>query len=64
MDQLHCYKIVVKSSSDQEMGPWCPSNTLMMLQRVGIWLEGGEVYDVMALFKNMATFIKTILDDV
>lgn len=53
-----CYKIVVNSlASDHTMGPWCPSNIADDASAGGIWLEGGEVYDVDGAFvQNMATF--------
>jgi hypothetical protein len=28
------------------MGPWCPGNISDDASKGGIWLEGGEVYDV------------------
>ncbi len=53
-----CYQIVTKSNpSDHEMGPWCPNNISDGEAAGGIWLEGGEVYDVDGAFiENMATF--------
>lgn len=53
-----CYKIVVTSlATDHTMGPWCPSNISDDASAGGIWLEGGEVYDVDGAFvKNLATF--------
>ena len=55
-----CYKIVTKSTpTDHDMGPWCPSNIADDASKGGIWLEGGNVYDVDGAFiKNMATFYK------
>ncbi|AWV97300.1 YHYH protein [Arcticibacterium luteifluviistationis] len=55
-----CYKIVVTSTpTDHEMGPWCPGNIADDASAGGIWLEGGEVYDVDGEFvKNLATFYK------
>ena len=39
------------------MGPWCPDNIADDATAGGIWLEGGEVYDVDGAFvENMATF--------
>lgn len=57
---VDCYKIVVKSlATDHEMGPWCPGNITDDATQGGIWLEGGEVYDVDGAFvKNLATFYK------
>lgn len=57
---VDCYKIVVTSlATDHEMGPWCPGNITDDASKGGIWLEGGEVYDVDGAFvKNMATFYK------
>jgi hypothetical protein len=53
-----CYKIVSKSTpSDHAMGPWCPTNISDDKSKGGIWLEGGNVYDVDGAFvKNLATF--------
>lgn len=53
-----CYKIVSKSTpTDHAMGPWCPNNISDDATAGGIWLEGGEVYDVDGAFiQNMATF--------
>lgn len=53
-----CYQIVTSSvPSDHEMGPWCPDNISDDAEAGGIWLEGGEVYDVDGAFvENMATF--------
>lgn len=53
-----CYKIVSKSTpTDHSMGPWCPSNISDDKSKGGIWLEGGNVYDVDGAFvKNLATF--------
>lgn len=53
-----CYQLVTKSNpSDHEMGPWCPENITDGDEAGGIWLEGGEVYNVDGEFvKNMATF--------
>lgn len=55
-----CYKIVTTSlATDHTMGPWCPSNISDDASKGGIWLEGGEAYDVDGAFvKNMATFYK------
>ncbi|WP_339919340.1 YHYH protein [uncultured Flavobacterium sp.] len=57
---VDCYKIVVTSlATDHEMGPWCPGNISDDASKGGIWLEGGEVYDVDGAFvKNMSTFYK------
>ncbi len=54
----NCYKIVSTSTpSDHDMGPWCPNNITDDSTAGGIWLEGGEVYDVDGPFiANMATF--------
>jgi hypothetical protein len=53
-----CYKIVIKSTPpDHNMGPWCPSNISDDATKGGIWIEGGNVYDVDGAFvKNLATF--------
>ncbi len=55
-----CYKIVTKSTpTDHNMGPWCPTNISDDASKGGIWLEGGNVYDVDGAFvKNLATFYK------
>jgi hypothetical protein len=53
-----CYQIVTNSvPTDHEMGPWCPDNIDDGADAGGIWLEGGQVYDVDGAFiENMATF--------
>ena len=53
-----CYKIVTKSTpTDHNMGPWCPSNITDDATKGGIWIEGGNVYDVDGAFvQNLATF--------
>jgi hypothetical protein len=53
-----CYKIVSKSTPpDHDMGPWCPINISDDASKGGIWIEGGNVYDVDGAFvKNLATF--------
>ncbi len=54
----NCYKIVTKSTpSDHNQGPWCPTNITDDASKGGIWLDGGNVYDVDGAFvKNLATF--------
>ncbi len=56
--ETDCYQIVTSSlPGDHEMGPWCPDNIADDSEAGGIWLEGGEVYDVDGAFvKNMASF--------
>jgi len=56
--ETDCYQIVTTSlPGDHEMGPWCPGNIEDDATEGGIWLEGGEVYDVDGAFvENMATF--------
>ncbi|MCK0192316.1 YHYH protein [Arenibacter sp. F20364] len=56
--ETDCYQIVTGSlPSDHAMGPWCPDNIADNAEAGGIWLEGGEVYDVDGAFiENMATF--------
>ncbi|MAU16836.1 MAG: hypothetical protein CMH46_15010 [Muricauda sp.] len=56
--ETDCYQIVTNSTpSDHEMGPWCPDNITDGAEAGGIWLEGGEVYDVDGEFiENLATF--------
>ncbi len=56
--ETDCFQIVTNSTpSDHEMGPWCPDNIADDATAGGIWLEGGEVYDVDGAFiENMATF--------
>ncbi|WP_396634451.1 YHYH protein [Maribacter sp. R86514] len=56
--ETDCYQIVTTSlPGDHEMGPWCPGNIEDDATAGGIWLEGGEVYDVDGAFvENMATF--------
>lgn len=53
-----CYQIVTNSTpSDHAMGPWCPDTISDDASAGGIWLEGGEVYNVDGAFiENMATF--------
>ncbi len=53
-----CYEIVTNGTpTDHDMGPWCPSNISDGEDAGGIWLEGGEVYDVDGAFiENMAAF--------
>lgn len=53
-----CYQIVTNSApTDHQMGPWCPENISDDASAGGIWLEGGEVYDVDGAFvENLATF--------
>ena len=53
-----CYKIVSMSTpTDHTMGPWCPTNISDDKTKGGIWLEGGNVYDVDGAFiKNLAAF--------
>ena len=53
-----CYQIVASSTiTDHRMGPWCPDNISDDASAGGIWLEGGEVYDVDGAFiQNLATF--------
>lgn len=55
-----CYKIVSKNTpTDHAQGPWCPSNISDDKSKGGIWLEGGNVYDVDGAFiQNLATFYK------
>ena len=53
-----CYQIVTSSlPTDHDMGPWCPDNISDSDEAGGIWLDGGEVYDVDGAFiENLATF--------
>jgi len=53
-----CYQFVTNGvPTDHEMGPWCPDNIADGAEAGGIWLEGGEVYDVDGEFiENMASF--------
>lgn len=53
-----CYEITTTSSpTDHTQGPWCPDNIADDASAGGIWLEGGQVYDVDGAFiQNMATF--------
>ena len=52
-----CYQIVSSSTpADHDMGPWCPTNISDGAEAGGIWLEGGEKYDVDGAFiQNLAT---------
>lgn len=56
--ETDCYQIVSTGvPADHEMGPWCPDNISDGADKGGIWLEGGEVYDVDGAFiENMASF--------
>jgi Secretion system C-terminal sorting domain/YHYH protein/Putative metal-binding motif len=53
-----CYRVISTSMpTDHDMGPWCPNNISDDANAGGIWLEGGEVYDVDGEFiENMAIF--------
>ena len=53
-----CYQITTKSiPQDHTQGPWCPNHITDNATQGGIWLEGGQVYDVDGAFiQNMATF--------
>lgn len=53
-----CYEITTNGvPTDHNMGPWCPDNIADDASKGGIWLEGGQVYDVDGAFiQNMATF--------
>lgn len=53
-----CYEIITNGiPTDHNMGPWCPENISDGAEAGGIWLEGGNVYDVDGAFiENMATF--------
>lgn len=55
-----CVSITVKSNlSDDEMGPWCPTNIADGADKGGIWLESGKAHDVDGNFiKNLSTFYK------
>jgi hypothetical protein len=55
---VECYKIVSNNTpSDHTQGPWCPTNINDGIDKGGIWLEGGKLYDVDGPFiKNLATF--------
>ncbi len=57
---VDCFKIVSKNTpTDHAQGPWCPSNISDDKTKGGIWLEGGNVYDVDGAFiKNLGTFYK------
>lgn len=56
--ETDCYQIVTSSlAGDHDMGPWCPDNIADDAGAGGIWLEGGEVYDVDGAFvENLAAF--------
>lgn len=42
-----CYRITVRSLPlDHETGPWCPGTITDTAEAGGIWIEGGETYDV------------------
>ncbi len=53
-----CVSFTVKSEpTTYETGPWCPTNISDSAEEGGIWLDGGEVYDVDGAFvENLATF--------
>jgi hypothetical protein len=52
--------LLLKSTpTDHNQGPWCPTNITDDATKGGIWIEGGNVYDVDGAFvKNLATFYK------
>ena len=54
------FKIVNKSTPTvHTMGPWCPTNSSDDKSKGGIWLEGGNVYDVDGpILKILLRFIK------
>lgn len=56
--ETDCFQIVTNSTpTDHQMGPWCPDNIADDASAGGIWLEGGEVYEVDGAFvENMANF--------
>jgi len=56
--ETDCFQIVTNSTpTDHQMGPWCPDNIADDASAGGIWLEGGEVYEVDGAFvENMASF--------
>lgn len=54
-EKTRCYEIVSSTPSDHEMGPWCPDHISDDDSAGGIWMEGGQVYDVDGAFiKNLA----------
>ncbi len=56
--ESECYEIVTNSiPTDHEMGPWCPTSIKDDASAGGIWLEGGQVYNVDGAFiENLANF--------
>lgn len=57
--EAQCYEITTKSTpgTDHDMGPWCPDNITDDATAGGIWLDGGQVYDVDGAFiENLASF--------
>lgn len=56
--ETECWEFTTSSTpDDHNMGPWCPENIADDASQGGIWLEGGEVYDVDGAFiQNLATF--------
>ena len=53
-----CFEITATGTpSDHAQGPWCPDNISDDSTAGGIWLEGGQVYNVDGAFiQNMANF--------
>ncbi len=53
-----CFQITVTPTpQDYTPGPWCPQNISDGAEQGGIWLEGGEVYDVDGAFiEKLAEF--------
>lgn len=53
-----CVAVTVPANPETfDLGPWCPRNISDGAEAGGIWLEGGQVYDVDGSFiENLATF--------
>jgi len=53
-----CYQITYNGvPSDHDVGPWCPTHISDGPEAGGVWLDGGEVYDLDGSFiENLATF--------
>ena len=53
-----CYRFTLAGTPvEHDMGPFCPRNISDDASESGIWLEGGEVYDVSGAFiAGLATF--------
>lgn len=56
--QTTCYRVTTTGSpADHAVGPFCPRNIADGAEAGGIWMEGGQAYDLTGAFiENLATF--------